>query len=278
MNGSQTGRGAIGNPEVDLVAIDGAGVASGINRPVGLPIDHDLHQRVYNLGGRAGECLAGRDAGPRRPEAVGEQNQHFTGSADALFLMDEQHSLEHQQALDRARAAAEKAVALDPRLPEAHVSLGVVLVREYQWKEAEQTFRRAIELNPNSVPAHAQLGFWLLLPERRWDEAVRELRRAVVLDALSTPANTKLAYGLLWSSRFAEAEEQARRTIALDPLQGEPYIILMQALYWQKREAEALAALGRDAYQRTPGGGADAWLACIQVRAGHREAALKLLK
>jgi tetratricopeptide (TPR) repeat protein len=201
----------------------------------------------------------------------------YAGSADAILSMDEEHRLEHKAALDRAAVAAEKALQLDPRLPEAYAGLAVVRIREYRWQEAERFFHRAIELNPNSVHAHAQLGFWLLLPQKRWDEAIRELRRAVALDTLSSQTNRWLAYGLLWSDRYSEAEEQARKAAALDETQAEPYIILGQALYQQQKNTDAVAAL-REAYQRAPRGGADAWLACGQVRAGRREEALRLLK
>jgi tetratricopeptide (TPR) repeat protein len=201
----------------------------------------------------------------------------YAGSAEALLRMDEEHLIEHHQALDRAKAAAERALQLDPELSEGYVELGVISIRGYQWQEAERLFRRAIELNPNGIQAHAQLGFWLLLPERRWDEAIRELRRAVALDTLSSQTNTLLAYALLWSSRYAEAETQARMANAIDSSQVEPLIILGQSLYWQRRFPEAVAAL-QDAYQHAPAGGADAWLACAQIRAGHREEALRMLQ
>jgi tetratricopeptide (TPR) repeat protein len=201
----------------------------------------------------------------------------YAASADALLRMDNDHLMEHQQAMARAESAAHKALGLEPELAEAYVALAVVRVRQYQWKEAERMFRRAIELQPNSVEAHAQFGMWLLLPERRWDEAIAELRRAVALDPLSQHKITWLAYGLLWAGRYAEAEEQSRKAIALNPPTGEAYTIAGQALYWRQNYADGLSLL-QEAYQHDASGSSDAWLGCGLVHARHREEALRILK
>jgi Flp pilus assembly protein TadD len=59
-------------------------------------------------------------------------------------------------------------------LSEAHAALAEIDVREYQWQEAERSFRRALQLNPNNAPAHMQLGAYLLVPLGRFDEGIRE--------------------------------------------------------------------------------------------------------
>ena len=200
----------------------------------------------------------------------------LAGTADALFKMDQEHHMVHQEAFNRAKAAAEKAVQLGPQSSEAYSSLGLVRVWEYRWAESEKMFQRAIELNPDNPWPHEQLGFHVLLPERRMEEAIREIRRALALDPLSAEANLQLTYGLLWAGRWDEAEAQARKNSGLDPGEGEPYSILGQSFYWRRDYTEALAAL-QEAVQRSPGGNADHWLACGEVRAGHPEEARRLL-
>ena len=80
--------------------------------------------------------------------------------------------------LDTGKAAAERAVELDPMLSEAQSALASIRAREYAWPEAERGFRRAIELNPNNALAHLELGTSFLV-QGRFEEGLDEVRRAV---------------------------------------------------------------------------------------------------
>jgi serine/threonine-protein kinase len=176
---------------------------------------------------------------------------------------------------DRARAAAEKAVELDPGLSEAQSALGTVVAHEYAWREAEAIFRKAIELNPNNSVAHWQFGFTLLVPSERFDEGLAEIRRARELDPLSPAPSITLAYMLLLGRRYGEAIEEARKSIALQR-RPEPYQFWGRALYLQGRNAEALDIMREaDRLQRNVSTG---WLACASVRAGLRDQALQILQ
>src|SRR5690606_15437282 len=74
----------------------------------------------------------------------------------------------------RAKEAAERAIALDPDLPEAYAALGdVKLYMEWDWPGAEAALRRAIELGPSLAMPHYDLAWYLILFER-WDEAIAE--------------------------------------------------------------------------------------------------------
>jgi serine/threonine-protein kinase len=201
----------------------------------------------------------------------------YAGIADAALDLDQTHQLSHEDAQSRAKAAAERAVELDPMLAEAHTTLGAVRAKEYDWDGAQSELRRAIELNPNSALAHVDLGLSVLLPQRRFDEAIGEIRRSVALDPLSSNTNSLLAFALLLAERYEDAEKQARKTIVLDPMRSEPYLFLGQALYWQGKNREAMAAM-QEAEQRAPTGPADGWLACADVRAGMRDDALHILR
>jgi len=79
------------------------------------------------------------------------------------------------------RAAAEKALALDPNLADAHLSLGGVKLNDWDWQGAEREYRRAIELDPNNVLAHEFLGGYLLSMGRT-EEGLSEQQRAQELD------------------------------------------------------------------------------------------------
>ena len=116
-----------------------------------------------------------------------------------------------------ADAATRKALELDDSLPEAHLARADFLTFAWKWREADQEFRRAIELDPNSAPAHYLYAFSLLVPEKRFDQAFEEFRIALSLDPLSPIMNTNYATTLMDAHRYPEALAQFQKTIERDP-------------------------------------------------------------
>jgi serine/threonine protein kinase len=84
-----------------------------------------------------------------------------------------------------ADAATRKALELEDSLPEAHLARAGFLTFAWKWTEADQEYRRAIELDPNSAPAHYLYAFSLLVPQKRFDQAFEEFHIALALDPLS---------------------------------------------------------------------------------------------
>jgi TolB-like protein/predicted Ser/Thr protein kinase len=119
-----------------------------------------------------------------------------------------------------ADAATRKALELDDSLPEAHLARAGFLTFAWKWREAEQEYRRAIELDPNSAPAHYLYAFSLLVPEKRFDQAFEEFRLALSLDPLSPIMNTNYATTLMDAHRYPEALAQFQRTLERDPTFG----------------------------------------------------------
>ncbi len=121
------------------------------------------------------------------------------------------------EAISESKAAALKAIELDPTLAEAHVALGHIrLWLDWEWQAAELEFKQGIALNPNSALAHDQYAMYLAAMGRL-DEAVSEARRAQTLDALSPIVNTDLGWCLLYAGRGSEAVDQFRKTLEIDP-------------------------------------------------------------
>src|SRR5438093_5579965 len=121
------------------------------------------------------------------------------------------------EAISEAKAAALKAIELDPTLAEAHVALGHIrLWLDWQWPAAELEFKQGISLNPNSALAHNQYALYLATMGRL-DDAIAEVKRAQELDALSPIVNTDLGWYLLYAGRSGEAVDQFRKTLDLDP-------------------------------------------------------------
>ena len=59
------------------------------------------------------------------------------------------HALPPREAFQQARTAATKGLEIDEKLPEAHTSLAMLSMDDWDWPETERQFKRAIELNPN---------------------------------------------------------------------------------------------------------------------------------
>jgi eukaryotic-like serine/threonine-protein kinase len=122
-----------------------------------------------------------------------------------------------QQAALLAEAATRKALELDDSLPEAHLARAGFLTFSWRWREADQEFRRAIELDPNNAGAHYLYAFSLLVPEKQFDQAFAEFHVALALDPLSPIMNTNYATTLMDAHRFPEALAQFHKTIERDP-------------------------------------------------------------
>ncbi len=141
----------------------------------------------------------------------------YAGVADAYSNLAWLEFVRPSEAFPKARAAASRAIALDPGLAEAHASLGFVrFLYDRRWSEAERSFREAIARNPSYPIAH-QFYSDLLKARGRFAEAEAEIRRALELDPLSLAINTALGHVLYLARRYEEAIVQYRRALTLDP-------------------------------------------------------------
>jgi serine/threonine-protein kinase len=206
----------------------------------------------------------------------------YAGTADAFLAIERNMGSAApmgREGVARARAAAERAVELDPMLSEAHSAMASVRAREYAWQDAERGFHRAIELNPNNALAHLELGFSVLIVQGRFEEGLAAVRRAVRLDPLSPYANTEFGRALIWAGQYDEGIDQLRKAIALEPSRNRPYSLLARALSLQGKNAEALTVRD-DAMKRGAllGSGPAADYPCVLARLGRREEVLALLQ
>ena len=147
----------------------------------------------------------------------------YAGLAAAYVVRsgDGGHRPGRDEEMAAMQATAEKAIELDPLLAEAHAALGMTYARVGKWQQAEQRFRRAIELDASSSTTHTDFAMSLLLPLGRVDEAVREMRTAERADPLSSAVHTFFGYTLLAAGRYEEAASQCEKASADDPVRNE---------------------------------------------------------
>ena len=138
------------------------------------------------------------------------------GLADATALLPIYGDTPADSAFAVARAAAERAVALDSTLAEAHTTLGLVHKSTGEWAAAEQALRRAIRLDPQHAPAHQWLAELLLITDRV-AASVDAVQEAARLDPLSPVIQAEMAYMLALAGRAEEAVAAGRRGTELGP-------------------------------------------------------------
>jgi TolB-like protein len=119
--------------------------------------------------------------------------------------------------LPKMRAAAQKAIQLDPLLAEAHDALAIACSRDAQWEQSEKSFRRAIELDPNSGMYYGHYAMYLLLPLGRVEEALKQLRVAEKADPLSYEVQFDMMYVLIAARRYNEASMHCEKLPADAP-------------------------------------------------------------
>jgi TolB-like protein/class 3 adenylate cyclase/Flp pilus assembly protein TadD len=142
----------------------------------------------------------------------------YSGLSDAyLWAAFNEGVITSAEAKSKTRAAAEKALALNPASAEAHTSLANYKSwYEHDWAGADKEFRQAIALNSNYAFAHDQFALTLAC-EGRFDESVAEGQRAAELDPLDPAIAVDNTLGFAGQGQFQKAKDEARRGIELDP-------------------------------------------------------------
>jgi serine/threonine-protein kinase len=150
--------------------------------------------------------------------------------------------LSPKEAFPQAKAAAQQALEIDATLPEAHTFLAYSLViYDWNWVEAERSFQRAIELDPNSSAAHFRYGQIYLAPTGRVDEALAEIKRGLDLEPLDINMGATLAWAYSVARQGDKAFEQAKKTYDLDPVHPISRWMLSQAYSDTGRYQEAVS-------------------------------------
>jgi serine/threonine protein kinase/Tfp pilus assembly protein PilF len=179
----------------------------------------------------------------------------YTGLSDAYALRVDYRSVPVHDGFVRAREYAERALAIDESVAEAHTSLGWVLfIYEWKWADAAREFRRSIELDHRYSTAH-QWYAALLAARGEMQEALIEAHTAQELDPSSVSARRSLAYMYFYARRYDRARYHAGRALTLASSAEETYRVLglVHAMEGNWREAEdvlrdAVALPGSSSY------------------------------
>jgi tetratricopeptide (TPR) repeat protein len=200
----------------------------------------------------------------------------YSGLADCHQLLALYSMVPPREGMPKAKAAALKALELDDRLAEAHTSLAYVkLAYDWDWAGAQQSFQRAIEIDPNYPTAHHWYAEYFTIVGR-YDEAVEQARRAQELDPLSLPIQRDLAWHHYFARRYDEAIAQLHRTLELNP-DYPPALTLLGRAHEQKGDLEPALAAFQHAIRLRDGPVLRTFLGHAYAVSGRRAEALRVL-
>jgi eukaryotic-like serine/threonine-protein kinase len=214
------------------------------------------------------------DATERDPEFA----LAFAGLGDAMLVRGIYGAEPPRDVMPLARAAVERALAIDPSLPEAYATLGATrAVFDWDWAGSEDAFTRSIALGPRYPTAHQWYAVNCLVPQRRFDEAVRAIDRARVLDPLSLVIRATGGVVRWLAGDSDAAVRELDQALDLDPSFAMAHYFMGSVRRDRGETAEAIAEFEM-AIARS-GGGSPEMLAALAVtlaRAGDLDGAVSL--
>jgi TolB-like protein/Flp pilus assembly protein TadD len=180
-----------------------------------------------------------------------------------------------KEANTKVKEFAQKALALDPELAEARMSLALALVAAFDWRNGLKEFDRALELNPNLAFAY-ELQAWTLNGFGRFDEAIAKDRKAIELDPLNPFFQMALSFFLYWACQYDDAIAQARKTLEMDPNSAISHVLLGLSFLKKGDPASAIAELQK-AKAPNPGAWYQGYLGYAYAISGDRAKAEQAL-
>jgi len=161
-----------------------------------------------------------------------------------FLIMANTGAMPANQAMPAIRTHAQRALELDPSIPDGHAMLGCVAgFYDYDWPEAERRFRLAMARDPVPPSVRTYYALYYLLPIGRAAEAVQQVERALQEDPLNFSARIALAVCLAGAGREEESANECRKLLELNPAAavGYAFLSISQAAQGKLEEALPLA-------------------------------------
>ncbi|MBM3284675.1 MAG: hypothetical protein FJY81_02280, partial [Candidatus Aminicenantes bacterium] len=202
----------------------------------------------------------------------------YAGIADAHILMARLDLVAPKDAYPKAREAAEKALELDEALAEGYIALAFVKYNDdWDWMGAEMDFNWAIGLNPNYATAYQYYGSMLETLER-FEEALANFKKARELDPNSLPFMLSIAYHYYYTRQHDRMVRQAKDILKLEPASPWGHFLLALAYQLKGSFKKALAEIERAEKMAGGRGTYLADFAYLHASAGNRTEARKALQ
>lgn len=246
--------------EICTAIVDNLRVKLLANEEVRLVAPHKVNQEAYRLYLKGRYFWNRRHTGGMEKALVAFQQaievdplyaEPYIGVADVYNIMANFGFMAPREACPKARAAAERALELNSRSGEAHVSLAWSKMLCWDWAGAETDYRLGLELSPDYGTGHEWYALFLV-NQHRFEEALTHINRALELDPLSPVF--LMAAGLIHNlaTDLETGDEMFRRSLEIDPRFAASHLFRgwMQGLYGRFEESirslnEAIGIFGR---------------------------------
>ncbi len=140
----------------------------------------------------------------------------YSGLADSYALLSDIGVVRPADEMLKAKAAAQRAVDIDPSLAEAYTSRAFVkLAFDWDWLGAEADFKKALELNPKYPTAHQWYASYLV-QMGKFDHAKQEIEQAHLLDPLSPIISSNAGLYSYYEHNYDDAVEKYKKTLETD--------------------------------------------------------------
>ena len=143
----------------------------------------------------------------------------YTALADCYVVAPQVVGTPPASIVNKIRAAASTALALDKTLGDAHIDLAVAAEFDFDWSGAEREFRKGLELSPGSVVGHLWYAKYLAIVGRK-NEVFAQRNLAAQLDPVSPYALLSVGGSLVVNGRYEEALNYYRSALSLEPEYG----------------------------------------------------------
>lgn len=158
-------------------------------------------------------------------------------------------SVDFEQIAQQVTVAARRALAIDPKLADAHVAIAGLVFFDHDTAAAERELKSALEIEPDNANA-LDLSIYLSIASGHLDDAERYARRLIARDPLSIDPYRGLGTALWFNGRPAEAEAVFRQVIAIRPDADSMHYRLVLVLLSEGRAAQALAEIAAEPSER----------------------------
>jgi len=214
-------------------------------------------------------------------EAIREDPQYslaYAGVADSYTLLCGYHILSPEASISKAKAAAEKAMQLNPTLAEAFEATGhIEFLVDVNWQKAEDNYKKAIQLNPSFGTARQRYAL-MMATQGRYIEALEEIKKAQELDPLSKIINTDAGLIELLMGKADNAINQCKDVLDIDSAFSVALFVQGLAFEQSGKTESAVSNFQRALKASNDNPIAISALGHALAKSGKKEEALKILK
>jgi adenylate cyclase len=202
----------------------------------------------------------------------------YIGLADAYALLPSYAAEPEQQAYPRAKAAINRALEISDQVGEAYASQGWIrMLADWDWKGAEEAFRKAISLNPGYATAYHWYGYFYMLMGDM-DKSIPIIKKALDLDPLSPVINRVMGDVYYHSHQYDEAITPLQKTLELEPCMPFAHMQLSLCYLQKSMYDEAIEEFEKEKQCREDPSGVEYILGLIYVKMGDLDKAREILR